>query len=151
MTSVNKILGVQEAMQWLEEVMAEATDFRDTWRILGGYWAKRQSAIFAEGQGSWVPLKRNTVYKKGDRRILIDSGIMRDGMTNMRPRFTARRFAAYGPPKHDRRVMNPAVLAQVGAGGAPKRVVVPKLSSSERATWIKALEGHVTRTVGKAQ
>ena len=149
--SVNTITGIPEAMQWLEDTIAEATDFSDRWKILGGYWAKRQTAIFAEGQGTWVPLKQNTVSKKGDRRILIDSGVMRDGLTRVTPRFERPRFAVYGPPKRDRRVMNPAVLAQVGANSAPKRVVVPRLTSNERATWVKVLDDHVKRTIGNAQ
>ena len=147
------LTGVDAVLSDIEDTIHEATDLRDPWEILGTKWVVRQVQAFADGQGTWMPLQSETLRKKAKAgrgtEKLIDRGYMLAGLTDLRPRFAARMFAAYGPRKHDARVMNPATLSAVGTRHQPKRVPVPRMSTSEKATWFRVVEDHVHEQIGK--
>lgn len=148
------LLGVEETLQQIDTIIENALDFSDVWPVLGAKWVKHEQAAFAEGQNKWLPLRPETLRKKRPMtKKLEDIGYMKFGLEDLRPRFSARMFAAYGPQKYDRRTMNPAILHATGSRDKtlPQRVPVPKLSRAEKAKWISTVKDHMAKVIRDSQ
>jgi len=138
--------GVDEVMKQLSEVAHAAGDLSPTWPLLGRLYEDRQNSVFdSNGLGRWEPFAVETIRRH--QSPLVDFGIMREGLTRVEPRFARHRFVAFGPVKHDRRVMNPAVLMTVGTVHMPARPPVPRLRAAEKRAYVGVIRAHIHKAV----
>lgn len=138
--------GLPDVVDRLEEIAAAAGDLRDVWEPLGDLWASRMDTVFdSNGLGTWAPEAAVTIA--GNQSPLVDTGVMRDGLTMDRPIWSAKQAAAYGADKADRRVMNIAVLHNAGTKNMPKRMVVPRLRAAEKRAWMAVVQKHMARAL----
>lgn len=138
--------GIDDVFERLDGVADAASDLTPVWGALGSLYARRMDTVFSSnGLGRWAPRAAATIEK--GQSPLVDTGVMRDGLTRTAPRYDNKMMAAYGPRKYDRRVMGPAILHTAGTKNMPKRVVVPPLRAAERRAWIGAVEKHMGKAV----
>ena len=136
--------GLPEVTRRLDEVAAAAGDLSPVWGELARLWAARMDTVFdSNGLGRWQPRAAATI--RNSQSPLVDQGIMREGLTSLKPRYDDKQMVAFGPKKYDRRVMSPAVLHSVGTQRMPKRVVVPPLRAAEKRAWIGLIERHMIK------
>ena len=140
------LVGLDDVVRHLDEVADAASDLTPAWGPLGTLYARRMDTVFStNGLGRWAPRAAATIDK--GQSPLVDTGVMRDGLTRTQPRYDDELMAAYGPRKYDRRVMAPAILHTAGTKRMPKRVVVPPLRAAERRAWIGAVSDHLGKAV----
>jgi len=145
------LVGMGDVLDRLTDLAQAAGDCSPAWDELGDMWAARQNAVFdSNGGGKWTGFAVETILEH--ESPLVDEGVMREGMTSARPRFSDKHMVAFGPPKGDRRVQGIATLNTVGhadrgGGQVPKRAVVPPLSASERRRWIEVIDRHIKDAV----
>jgi hypothetical protein len=143
--------GFDEVEARLDKVADAADDMRDVWPEIGRLWADRQNTVFAtDGLGKWGLRAASTIAE--GQSPLVDTGVMREGVTNAPPIWAKKYGAAWGANKADRRVMNIAVLNTVGhksrgASMVPPRVVVPPLRPAERKAWIGLVAKHMHKAI----
>jgi hypothetical protein len=142
------LLGIEQVEARLDRLGDAADDLRDVWEPLGDLWASRMDTVFdSNGLGTWAPEAAVTIA--GNQSPLVDTGVMRDGLTMDRPIWSAKQAAAYGADKSDRRVMNIAVLHNAGTSRMPKRVVVPRLRAAEKRAWMAVVQKHMARALSE--
>lgn len=150
-TTRKSVAGMGEVLDKLTELAEACGDMTPAWDELGRMWERRQEGVFASPQSyGWVGFAASTLREH--QSPLVDEGIMRAGMTLAAPRYSDKQMVAFGAPKKNRRVQNVATLNTVGhrdRGGSMvrQRVVVPKLSSRERADWIEVIDKHIKAAI----
>lgn len=147
-----KAPSIQDVIDALDELSKAAGDLRPAWRELGlKYEFHMQDVFNTSGHGTWGSFASATLLKH--QSPLVREGIMKDGLTLSKPRYSDGAMAAYGPPKRDYRVQNVAILNHVGhrdrAGNMvpPRRIKIP-LSGSERKRWIDVIRKHLEEAWG---
>lgn len=137
---------VDDVMKRLDDVAHAAGDLSPAWPMLARLYEDRQNTVFdTAGLGRWAPFALETI--RNHQSPLVDYGVMRDGLTRVTPRLARKRFVAFGPEKHDRRVMNPGVLHTVGTVHMPARPPVPRLRTAEHRAWVGVIRAHIHKAV----
>lgn len=150
--STSKLLqGLPAVQARLDALDDAAEDLSDVWGPMAQLAAQRERTVFASnGLGRWAPMAAATI--RAHQSPLVDTGVMREGLTGPRPIWSKPHGAAFGADKSDRRVWNPAVLASSGftnrgGGQVPRRVVVPLLRAAERRAWIGLVAEHLRKAI----
>ena len=140
------VMGVQSVERRFDDLSDAAKDIRPTFPTLAGKFAARERSVFASnGWGKWAPRAPSTIAEGVSP--LVQTGIMRDGMSAPAPIWHKKQAAAFGAPKSDRRVWNVAVLNTVGHGSTPARPMVPPLRAAEKRDWIDVIRDHMGRAL----
>ena len=138
--------GFDDVEARLDKVADAADDLRPVWPEIGRLWADRQDTVFASnGLGRWAPFAAATL--RTHQSPLVDTGVMREGLTMSKPIWDAKKGAAYGAPRYDRRVYNIAVFHAYGTSRMPKRPPVPPLHGAERKAWVALVAKHLHKAV----
>jgi len=138
--------GLDEVEARLDKVAHAADDVSPIWPQIGRLWDDRQSTVFASnGFGRWPA--EAVVTMRSNQSPLVDTGVMREGLTMAHPIWDTQRGAAWGAPKSDRRVFNIAVFHAYGTSRMPKRLPVPPLRAAERRAWLGVLAKHMHKAV----
>lgn len=150
--STSKLLqGLPAVQARLDALDDAAEDLSDVWGPMAQLAAQRENTVFASnGLGRWAPMAAATIREH--QSPLVDTGIMREGLTGRAPIWSKPHGAAFGVSKTDPRAMNRAVLASSGftnrgGGQVPKRVVVPPLRAAERRAWIGLVAKHLRQAI----
>ncbi len=146
------VQGLGEVVDRLDKVQEATQDIRPAWDDLAALFAARQKSVFdSNGWGKWAPRAPSTIAEGASP--LVQTSIMREGLTLRRPIWVEKTAAGFGAEIVDRRVFNPAVLNTVGhrrgTKQVPPRVVVPPLRAAEKRQWLAIIERHVMRPVKK--
>ena len=140
------VIGMDAIERRFDDVSDAAQDISPTFGTLAAKFADREDSVFASnGWGKWAPRAPSTI--KEGVSPLVQTGIMRDGLTRQRAIWKTKRGAAFGAPKSDRRVWNVAVLNTVGHGGTPPRLMVPPLRAAEKRDWIDVVRKHMSKAI----
>lgn len=144
------VIGMDGVEAKLDKVSDAADDISPTFDELGGKFAARQDSVFdSNGWGKWAPRAPSTIAEGASP--LVQTGIMREGLSLALPIWLKKHGVAFGAAKYERRVMNVAVLNTVGhrrgTKQVPPRVVVPPLRAAEKREWLKVVERHLMRAV----
>lgn len=138
--------GFDEVSARLDKVAHAADDVSPVGTEVGRLWANRQQAVFASnGLGAW-PIEA-AVTLRSNQSPLVDTGVMRQGLTDARPIWLEKYGFAFGAPMRDRRVFNIAVFHAYGTKRMPKRLPVPPLRAAERRAWMGLVVQHMHRAV----
>ena len=138
--------GLDDVEARLEKVAHAADDLTPVWPQIGRLWDDRQNSVFASnGFGRWAP--EALVTLRSNQSPLVDTGVMRSGLTMARPIWDSKKGAAWGAPRSDRRVYNVAVFHVYGTSRMPKRIPVPPLRAAERRAWIGVVAKHMHKAV----
>ena len=144
------LVGMGDVLDRLTDRSEAAGDCTPAWDELGDLWEQRQRTVFdTSGRGKWSGFSVPIIQRGSP---LVDEGVMRDGMTNARPRFSDKHMVVFGPPKGDKRVSAVATLNTVGhksrgESRVPERPVTPSLSPSERRRWLSVIERHIQEAI----
>lgn len=144
------VQGIPELVARLQDLTEAAQDVSPAWKEIGPMFAKRQDAVFdTYNGGKWLPMAPSTL--KEHASPLVQTGIMREGLSLALPIWLKKHGVAFGAAKYERRVMNVAVLNTVGhrrgTKQVPPRVVVPPRRAAEKREWLKVVERHLMRAV----
>ena len=140
------IAGADQVLRTMDRLDAAANDLSPVWPEIGRLWERRQRTVFAtNGLGAW-PLEAATTIRT-NVSPLVDTGIMRDGISAATPIWSGKMGAAWGAPKSNRRVWNVAVLHAVGTKRMPKRMPVPSLRAAESRVWVSGIEKHLRKAM----
>lgn len=140
------VIGMESVERTLDDLSDAAQDISPTFDTLGAKFAARQDSVFAtNGWGKWAPRAPSTI--KEGVSPLVQTGIMREGISGRRPIWQKKRGAAFGAPKSDRRVWNVAILNTVGHGGTPPRISVPPLRAAEKRDWLDVVRKHMAKAI----
>ena len=138
--------GFDDVEARLDKVARAADDISPVWPEVGRLWAGRQNTVFASnGLGRW-PIEA-AVTLRSNQSPLVDTGVMRQGLTAANPIWDTKRGAAWGAPKSDRRVFNVAVFHAYGTSRMPARPPVPRLRSAERKAWLGLVGKHLHKAI----
>lgn len=138
--------GLDEVQARLDTVSDAADDLHPVWPQIGRLWASRQDTVFASnGLGRWAP--EAVVTMRSNQSPLVDTGVMREGLSAASTIWDTDRAAAWGAEKSDRRVFNIAVFHTYGTSRMPKRLPVPPLRAAERKAWVGLLGKHLRRAI----
>jgi phage gpG-like protein len=93
-----------------------------------------------EGAGTWAPLSRETIERKGSPRLLVDTGKLYRAMTSQRARQTSRDELVIGGTD----VPDYAGLVDKGTVHMPGRELT-ELRPSERKQVADLVEGYIAK------
>jgi hypothetical protein len=152
-TTTTVVQGMGEVVDRLDKMQEATQDIRPAWDELAPLFAARQNAVFdTYNRGKWLPMAPSTL--KEHVSPLVQTGIMREGLTLRKPIWVEKTAAGFGAEMVDRRVFNPAVLNTVGhrrgSKQVPPRVVVPPLNAAEKRRWIAIIERHILKPLRAA-
>lgn len=138
----DSMIGEESIIRRFDDLSDAAQDISPTFGTLAGKFAAREDSVFSSnGWGKWAPRAPSTIA--AGVSPLVQTGIMREGVTRRTPIWQKKRGAAFGAPKSDRRVWNVAVLNTVGHGGTPARLMVPPLRAAEKRDWLDVVRKHM--------
>jgi len=138
--------GLGDVEARLDKVGHAAEDLTPVWPQIGRLWEDRQDQVFASnGLGRWAP--EAVVTMRSNQSPLVDTGVMRRGLTLSHPIWHVEQAASYGAPRSDRRVYNIAVFHAYGTARMPKRLPVPPLRAAERRAWVALVAKHLHKAV----
>jgi hypothetical protein len=126
--------GIARIEEKVERVSKIAQDMSPLWPKVGELFAEQQRDIFASGF-NWQPLERSTIIKKGDARVLVESGALMQAATSPIPVEATPLYAKFGVRHSD---VNYAHWHARGAG-VPERRPVPPLSTELRRAWLEVV------------
>lgn len=136
------VIGMDAIERRFDGLSAAASDISPTFDTLGAKFDARQDSVFdTNGWGRWAPRAPSTIREGVSP--LVQTGIMRQGISGRRPIWQRKQGAAFGAPKSDRRVWNVAILNTVGHGSTPPRISVPPLRAAERREWVDVVRDHL--------
>jgi len=140
------VQGIPELVARLQDLTEAAQDVSPAWKEIGPMFAARQDTVFdTYNEGAWVPMAPSTL--KEHVSPLVQTGIMRQGLSLALPIWLKKHGIAFGAAKYERRVMNVAVLNTVGhkrgTKQVPERVVVPRLTAKEKREMLGILREHI--------
>lgn len=137
---------IDDVAKRLDTIEHAADDLRPVWPQIGRLWADREQTVFASGGlGRWAPMAAVTL--RTHQSPLVDTGVMRQGLTASQPIWDAKKGAAYGAERSDRRVYNIAVFHTYGTRRMPKRLPVPPLRAAERRAWVDVVADHMRKAL----
>lgn len=140
------VIGAESVKRKLDDLSDAASDISPTFDTLGAKFDAREDSVFdTNGWGKWAPRAPSTIA--AGVSPLVQTGIMREGISGRKPIWQRKRGAAFGAPKSDRRVWNVAILNTVGHGGTPARISVPPLRAAEKREWIDVLRDHMRKAI----
>ena len=143
---------MQDVLDALDELADAGGDLRPVWRELGlKHEFHIQDVFETDGHSTWQSFASATLKKH--QSPLVREGIMKEGLTLSKPRYSDGAMAAYGPQKRDYRVQNIAILQGVPrrdrAGNMiPVRRIKIPLNASERRIWIDVIRKHLREAWG---
>lgn len=142
----DSMIGEESIIRRFDDLSDAAQDISPTFGTLAGKFAAREDSVFAtNGWGKWAPRAPSTIA--AGVSPLVQTGIMREGVSRRTPIWRKKRGAAFGAPKSDRRVWNVAVLNTVGHGGTPPRQMVPPLRAAEKRDWLDVVRDHMRKAL----
>ncbi|MEZ5119664.1 MAG: hypothetical protein R2686_07150 [Candidatus Nanopelagicales bacterium] len=145
-SSKQLLRGLDEVEARLDKVSRAADNLRPVWPEVGRLWADRENTVFASnGLGRWAP--EAIVTMRTNQSPLVDTGVMRDGLTRAAAIWEKDHGAAWGASRHDRRVFNIAVFHTYGTSRMPKRIPVPPLRAAERRAWVGLIRKHMHKAI----
>lgn len=144
------VIGMESVERKLDDVSDAARDISPTFDTLGGKYAAREDSVFStNGWGKWAPRAPSTIAEGVSP--LVQTGIMREGISGRKPIWRKKMGAAFGAPKYERRVWNVAILNTVGhkrgTKDVPPRISVPPLRAAEKREWIDVLRDHMRKAI----
>ena len=140
------VIGMDAVEKRFDDLSDAAQDISPTFNTLGAKFDAREASVFSSnGWGKWAPRAPSTI--KEGISPLVQTGIMREGVTGRAPIWRKKQGASFGAPKSDRRVWNVAVLNTVGHGGTPPRLMVPPLRAAEKRDWIDVVRKHMSKAI----
>ena len=140
------VIGMDAIERRFDDVSDAAQDISPTFGTLAAKFADREDSVFSSnGWGKWAPRAPSTI--KEGVSPLVQTGIMRDGLTRQRAIWKTKRGAAFGAAKYDRRVFNVAILHAVGTSRMPTRPMVPPLRAAEKRDWIDVVRKHMAKAI----
>ena len=127
--------GAEDIVKRLDRLEKACSDLSEVWPKLGRIFAQAQEEVFA-GNNNWPPLAASTMLRKKSTRVLVDTGMLKQGATNPTPITSDALSASFGvPPGHPSRVY--AFWHYLGRG-VPERDPVPNLSATKREAMFRA-------------
>lgn len=126
--------GIARIEEKVEGVAKIARDMTPLWPKVGELFAEQQRDIFASGS-YWQPLERSTILKKGDSRVLIETGALMQAATSPTPVEATALYAKFGL----RSSQVPYAHWHARGAGVPERRPVPPLSADLRRAWLEVV------------
>jgi phage gpG-like protein len=140
------VQGLGNVERRLDTVAEAASDISPTFRELGDKFAARQDTVFdTNGWGKWAPRAPSTIAEGVSP--LVQTGIMRDGLSGDSTIWRGKNAAAFGGRRADRRVFNIAVFHAYGTARMPARLPVPTLRAAEKREWIDVVRDHMREAI----
>lgn len=144
------VIGMDAVEKRFDDLSDAAQDISPTFDTLGAKFDAREASVFSSnGWGKWAPRAPSTI--KEGISPLVQTGIMREGISGRKPIWRKKMGAAFGAPKYERRVWNVAILNTVGhkrgTKDVPPRISVPPLRAAEKREWIDVLRDHMRKAI----
>ena len=101
------VIGMDAIERRFDGLSAAASDISPTFDTLGAKFDARQDSVFdTNGWGRWAPRAPSTIREGVSP--LVQTGIMREGISGRRPIWQRKQGAAFGAPKSDRHIPDAA-------------------------------------------
>jgi len=118
-------------------------DMSALWPKVGELFAEQQRDLFSSGS-TWQPLAQSTIIKKGDARVLVETGALMEAATSPIPVESAPLYAKFGV----RPGSIPYAHWHARGAGVPERRPVPPLSADLRRAWLDVVIERVREELG---